>query len=717
MSLSLLPEPKQSYEDSNGRPLNGGKLYTYAAGTTTPKATYQDAAGTIPNTNPIILNERGEAIVYGSGNYRFVLKNAFDATIWDRDNINSVLSSTDLSSSTGASLIGWDNTTLDVFIKSRLGRVVDSIAQLRALDKTKYTRAFVTGYYTAGDGGGGQYWYDPADTTSADNGGALIVASDGGRWKLINIGVISVKQFGAKGDWDGTTGTDDTARIQVAVDWLYSVGGGELYFPEGTYLVTSIARNFSASISVNLRGAGKYATFLKKTGATTTPVINWSADTGVLSTYADFSNFSIIGNAKAHDGIRLTQCARFELRNVDVGACSNAIESLGALVFSAKNCTFHDNATGYKCAKSANNIYANLVTFHDSQFVVNSSYALDLNNAAGVSFIGCDFEKNGQTGVVATGAVIVRSGIAAEFGYSNVSFDKCWFEGNYGTGIQNESTGNPAWFLSIRDTDFFSQEAGKVMVLASLALSVLLDNFVSPTAGDNINLACGRSDIRGGLITTITDTSTKQYRKNVATSGASQPLTATGGANGGLTMLDNGNLLVGPTAAISGASATLQVSQKGNTYSSIVQADGSGGTNILFSTVNNGGVGSITTTSTTTAYNTSSDYRLKQNIRPITDAWERMRMYRPCAYEFIAEPTVTVRGFIAHEFADACPTGATGKKDEMQTVDVLDEEGNIVGQKMVPKYQGIDSSKSIADIAAALLEAMDRIEALEAKVK
>lgn len=87
--LSLLPEPIQSYEDSNGRPLNGGKLFTYAAGTTTPKATYQDAAGAIPNTNPIILNERGECTVYGSGAYRFVLQNAFGATIWDRDNITA----------------------------------------------------------------------------------------------------------------------------------------------------------------------------------------------------------------------------------------------------------------------------------------------------------------------------------------------------------------------------------------------------------------------------------------------------------------------------------------------------------------------------------------------------------------------------------------------------------------------------------------------------
>lgn len=89
MAQSLLPEPVQSYEDSAGNPLNGGQLFTYSAGTLTPKATYQDAAGAIPNTNPIVLNERGEATLYGSGNYRMILKNALGATIWDRDNVTA----------------------------------------------------------------------------------------------------------------------------------------------------------------------------------------------------------------------------------------------------------------------------------------------------------------------------------------------------------------------------------------------------------------------------------------------------------------------------------------------------------------------------------------------------------------------------------------------------------------------------------------------------
>lgn len=87
----------------------------------------------------------------------------------------------------GASLVGFDGTTLDQQIKSKVNRVVDSITDLKALDKTKYIRAFLTGSSAAGDGGGGEYWLDASDTTSPDNGGSIIVANDGGRWKSVPL--------------------------------------------------------------------------------------------------------------------------------------------------------------------------------------------------------------------------------------------------------------------------------------------------------------------------------------------------------------------------------------------------------------------------------------------------------------------------------------------------------------------------------------------------
>jgi len=81
--------PRFAAIDAYGNPLVGGRLYTYANTTTTPQTTYQDADGTIANTNPIILDARGEAVIFlQSGlTYTFVLKTATDALIWTQDSI------------------------------------------------------------------------------------------------------------------------------------------------------------------------------------------------------------------------------------------------------------------------------------------------------------------------------------------------------------------------------------------------------------------------------------------------------------------------------------------------------------------------------------------------------------------------------------------------------------------------------------------------------
>jgi len=89
MAGSLLPEPKQQFLNDIGDPLFAGQIFTYAAGTLTPKATYQDQALTILNTNPVVANARGEVVMYGSGTYRIILKDLSGNTIYDRDNIET----------------------------------------------------------------------------------------------------------------------------------------------------------------------------------------------------------------------------------------------------------------------------------------------------------------------------------------------------------------------------------------------------------------------------------------------------------------------------------------------------------------------------------------------------------------------------------------------------------------------------------------------------
>jgi len=96
---ALATPPKLQFFDLNGAPLSGGKLYTYAAGTTTPLASYTDSTGNTANTNPIILDSRGEANVWLAGAiYKFALYDSTNVLIWTVDNITG---STFASNATG----------------------------------------------------------------------------------------------------------------------------------------------------------------------------------------------------------------------------------------------------------------------------------------------------------------------------------------------------------------------------------------------------------------------------------------------------------------------------------------------------------------------------------------------------------------------------------------------------------------------------------------
>ena len=113
--------------------------------------------------------------------------------------------------------------------------------------------------------------------------------------------------------------------------------------------------------------------------------------------------------------------------------------------------------------------------------------------------------------------------------------------------------------------------------------------------------------------------------------------------------------------------------------------------------------GNITTTASAVSYNTTSDYRLKENVTDVTDGITRVKQLAPKRFNFIADPDTTVDGFLAHEAQAVVPEAVTG------TQDALDAEGN-------PDYQGIDQSKLVPLLTAALQEAIAKIETLETKV-
>jgi|LULP01.1.fsa_nt_gb hypothetical protein len=139
----------------------------------------------------------------------------------------------------------------------------------------------------------------------------------------------------------------------------------------------------------------------------------------------------------------------------------------------------------------------------------------------------------------------------------------------------------------------------------------------------------------------------------------------------------------------------------------------------------NSEVGTIKANVSATAFNTSSDYRLKENVSYNFDATSRLKQLKPARFNFIADETnTTVDGFLAHEVSDIVPEAITGEKDAM-TKEVLYANGDEIpngkkvgdvkeASKIAP--QGIDQSKLVPLLTKTLQEALTRIDTLEAKV-
>ena len=114
----------------------------------------------------------------------------------------------------------------------------------------------------------------------------------------------------------------------------------------------------------------------------------------------------------------------------------------------------------------------------------------------------------------------------------------------------------------------------------------------------------------------------------------------------------------------------------------------------------NGFIGNISTSGSTTAYVTSSDYRLKENVTADWDATTRLKQLNPVRFNFIADADTTVDGFLAHEVQTVVPEAISGTHNE------VDDDGN-------PVYQGIDQSKLVPLLVKTIQELEARITALE----
>ena len=148
----LTPTPKQQIFGSDGAPLVGGKIYTYAAGTTTPLATYTDSGAGTANTNPIILNSLGQANIWlSTATYKFSVYTSADVLLYTVDNISAPLDSTSLASALSSPTpIG--NTTPNTGAFTTLTATTGNITTVNATTSTT-TGVTTTGTLTFSGGG------------------------------------------------------------------------------------------------------------------------------------------------------------------------------------------------------------------------------------------------------------------------------------------------------------------------------------------------------------------------------------------------------------------------------------------------------------------------------------------------------------------------------------------------------------------------------------
>ena len=169
-------------------------------------------------------------------------------------------------------------------------------------------------------------------------------------------------------------------------------------------------------------------------------------------------------------------------------------------------------------------------------------------------------------------------------------------------------------------------------------------------------------------------------------------------------LTNNGNLTINSTNVL--GVGILSFPFYGQTQNGLVIKSTWNGNNASYVVIRNHSdttIGSITATTSATSYNTSSDYRLKENVVDISDGITRVKQLQPKRFNFIADADTTVDGFLAHEAQTVVPEAVTGTHNE------VDEDGNAV-------MQGIDQSKLVPLLTAALQEAIAKIETLESEV-
>lgn len=400
MTTQLSPVPKLQFLDANGNPLVGGKLYSYAAGTTTPQPTYTDYGGAVANANPVILDSRGEASVWLDASlYKLKLTTSTDVEVWTVDNVG-----------------GPDQFTL---------------AQLAASGGSN-----LVGFLQQGT-----------------NAVARTVQS-----KLRDH--YSVKDFGAVGD----NVADDTVPIQRAISQAMLTGGTVFFPRGRYYVTAPLTLDYSTTVldpvegaltRVTLAGDGPGASQIRSQHADV--CINYvGGPVGTNGTHAffyirDLGLFNGTRNTGSI-GIKTNNCSFWEFSNLDVFGFEYGLQLFDTLSGVVNRMRLWSCTYGFY-SEFVDFSRPNAITFNNVALAACRVYGGLVNGPAEFRFCGGSIEGNGlnlpsgapdadPARVNYWGIKVVNSGTEGKVG---LVLDGVYLEGNRGyTDVWIEQSANVA---------------------------------------------------------------------------------------------------------------------------------------------------------------------------------------------------------------------------------------------------------------------------------
>lgn len=415
VTLSLFAGAGAQFFDNNGNVLSGGKIYTYAAGTTTPLASYTSNSESAFHTNPIILDSAGRVpsggeiwLQLGVG-YKFVLQTAANVLIATYDNIPS---SAQPPAANDANSIMYEQgytVTAGSFVAGKIYRIATvgttDFTLIGAVNNTVGTHFIATG---AGTGTGTAELSQTVET------------------RLQNT--IYVTDFGAFKD--GTNAAVTTAAIQAAIDYAKASSNVHcVEFPTGNYAINApilIHGNFGFGLVIE----GNKSTITSSHNG-----VAFSGNSAIPSPAPTFNihlainNLTFVGPGIANTsavGVKLYG-ASYSLNNVYITAYFLGLQGAGCLISEFNSCTL-----------TGNNIGSNFTAFDD--FAPNDNHfykcSWTYNNRAiafgdfpygSVTFIGCQIEGNNVSGNATDGVSVCNFSNAGE-----VTIINCHFESNPG---------------------------------------------------------------------------------------------------------------------------------------------------------------------------------------------------------------------------------------------------------------------------------------------